>query len=152
MRGTVDTDFQFIDKELPKIEGWLLPEAAQLTVSLMRTQDSHEVGGPLLEFGVWRGKYLSLLYHASRERVIGIDIFEWGNTPEEVWNTFKRIFGDPSRLVLTRADSRDLTPTRISEIAGTHGCDLSRLTVPTRRMRSATISWSRKPCSLTVGS
>jgi hypothetical protein len=112
--GRLHMDVRFTDT----IEGWLLPEAAHLTIGLMRIQDSHNVNGAVLEIGVWRGKYLSVLYHASKGRVFGIDIFEWGNTEAEVGANFARVFGERSRLTLLRANSKDLTPAQIADFAG----------------------------------
>jgi hypothetical protein len=117
---TIDgEDLQFIEQKLPDIEGWLCPEAAQLTVALLRSQDGRGVEGAVLEIGVWRGKYLALLYHASTQRVVGIDIFEWGNSQEEVVGKFQKTFGDISRLTLIRADSRRLSSSQAPEIVGT---------------------------------
>jgi hypothetical protein len=115
------TDLQFIENTLPEIEGWLLPEAAQLTVALLRAQDEAGVDGGVFEVGVWRGKYLALLYHASTQRVAGIDIFEWGNTRQEVVDKFQKIFGDVSRLALVRADSGNLNASLVSNIMGALG-------------------------------
>jgi hypothetical protein len=115
----LSAEFQFIDTKLSSIEGWLLPEAAQLTVGLMLAQHRQAIDGPVLEIGVWRGKYLALLFHGSKERVVGIDIFEYGNTPEEVAERFRNIFGDAGRLTLVRADSRTLSPSQVINIVGT---------------------------------
>jgi hypothetical protein len=112
-------DLRFIETVLPKIEGWLLDEAAQLTAGLLRAQSRVYVTGALLEIGVWRGKYLALLYHGSTERVVGIDIFQHGNTEAEIYSAFVDVFGNHDRLVLECADSGTLSPSDLAALAGT---------------------------------
>src|SRR5271163_4670268 len=79
---TLIADFDFIETKLPAIEGWLEPPAAQLTAFLLREQLSQAIAGPVLEIGVWRGKYLSVMFLCSVGKVIGVDIFQYGNTEE----------------------------------------------------------------------
>jgi hypothetical protein len=112
-------DLHFIETVLPKIDGWLLNEAAQLTAGLLRAQSRADVAGAILEIGVWRGKYLALLYHASTERVVGIDIFRYGNTKDEIYSAFEEAFGSHDRLVLACANSLKLSPSDIATLAGT---------------------------------
>jgi hypothetical protein len=112
-------DLHFIETVLPKIDGWLLNEAAQLTAGLLRAQSRFCVAGAILEIGVWRGKYLALLYHASTERVVGIDIFRYGNKEADIYSAFEEAFGSRDRLVLACADSATLSPSDLAALAGT---------------------------------
>ena len=77
------------------------------------------MAGAILEIGVWRGKYLALLYHASTERVVGVDIFQYGNKKTEIRSAFEQAFGSCDRLVLTCADSATLSPSDLAALAGT---------------------------------
>lgn len=106
-------DLYFIETALPKIEGWLWPEAALLSAVLLRGQTKAEISGPLLEIGVWRGKYLSLLYRCSTETVIGIDTFGTRLLQEIVRTHIKDTSGSVERLVLIRSDSTKITPSQI---------------------------------------
>jgi hypothetical protein len=68
---------EFLTTRVEPIAGWLLPEAALLTAHLAAVQHSLGVAGPTLEIGVYKGKYLSVLYEVARpdEAVIGVDLF-----------------------------------------------------------------------------
>ncbi len=60
------------------IEGWMADEAADLTVRLFRWQWSRQAVTGVLELGVFKGKYLSLLAslaQGSGAPVVGIDAF-----------------------------------------------------------------------------
>lgn len=63
---------------LSDIDGWLADPAAIFTAHLMHVQTHRQVDGGVLELGVYRGKYLALLYLCSAEAqrpVLGVDIF-----------------------------------------------------------------------------
>ncbi len=60
------------------IDGWLLPEAADLTMRLCRLQAALGIRTGVLELGVYRGKYLALLgaLHAGTGLpLVGVDLF-----------------------------------------------------------------------------
>lgn len=60
------------------IEGWLQPDAADLSARLCRFQAANGAQTGVLEFGVYRGKYLALLaaLHAGTGcPVVGVDMF-----------------------------------------------------------------------------
>ena len=60
------------------LEGWLAPDAADLTVRLCRFQASLGLQTGVLELGVYRGKYLALLaaaHDGAGLPVVGVDMF-----------------------------------------------------------------------------
>lgn len=63
---------------LERIEGWLAEPAAQFTAWLMARQNADAIEGGIIEFGVYRGRYLALLYlcgRAMKRPVVGVDLF-----------------------------------------------------------------------------
>lgn len=73
-------DIKFVEEMLPRLKGWLFPEAAYMTCHLVRSQTSSGVRGPGLEIGVYEGRFLSLLVRLLRERsdaTVGIDTFQF---------------------------------------------------------------------------
>ena len=111
-------DSDFMQNVNAKIEGWLMDDAAQLTFGMLDYQDSTECAGAALEIGVWRGKYSSFLHQATTEPLFGLDIFKFGNTEAEVYETFRATFGDGHRLTLRTLNSTHLTPAGSSEVVG----------------------------------
>ena len=98
-------DTAFIAEKLPTVEGWLLDDAAYLTSALLRLQTQQGVSGSIFEIGVFAGKYLSLLYHLSadtRDRVLGLDTFEW-YPKAKVETTFTNLFGNTGRILISGA-------------------------------------------------
>ncbi len=60
------------------IDGWLSPEAADLTIRLCRLQAALGIRTGVLELGVYRGKYLALLgalYAGTGLPLVGVDLF-----------------------------------------------------------------------------
>ena len=113
-------DFHFIQDKLGKIEGWLLDGAALMTLALLRVQDQAGISGFAFEIGVFRGKYLSVLYQGTFDSgvpVVGVDTFEW-STREETLANFTGAFGEHDRLTLFKESSRTLGAERILEAGG----------------------------------
>ncbi len=114
------------------IEGWLNDDAAELTIEILRHQDSCAITGPLLELGVFRGKYLALVYAASAgsgDRVIGIDAFferigvplapEWRDSSmQSIREAISQVEPDLSRLEIIAADTTTLDTAAIAQLAG----------------------------------
>ena len=46
-------DRQFIATELPRIEGWLIDDAAHITCALARAQEQAGIAGGIFEIGVF---------------------------------------------------------------------------------------------------
>jgi len=62
------------------LEGWLLEQDALVTAFLLRLQESSSGRLPLLEIGVYAGKYLTLLMASAARtgaRTLGIDTFQF---------------------------------------------------------------------------
>lgn len=69
---------QEIKPALENIEGWLAEPAAHFTAWLMARQNRDAIAGGIVEFGVYRGRYLALLYvcgQAMKRPVVGVDLF-----------------------------------------------------------------------------
>ena len=70
-------------------------------------QEKAGIAGGVFEIGVFAGKYLSLLYHATEqtgEAVLGLDTFQWSPQAKVIEN-FDGAFGQHGRLRLWAADS-----------------------------------------------
>lgn len=108
----------FIDEIVSSIPGWLVRDAAYLTRFLLKAQESVTVGS-VMEIGVYGGKYLSVLYEASRtdpscRTVLGVDVFT--SIPQsEVSKLVNSACGERDRLDLVAADSTKLTPNFVLE-------------------------------------
>ncbi len=80
--------------------------------------------GPVLEIGVYRGKYLSVLYKLSEpdESVVGVDLFVDTGKPEEdsaiARGNVAAACGENARLRIVVGDSIELTTTRLREETG----------------------------------
>ena len=73
------SDTRFLQSVTNQIEGWLFEPAAHITQRLLRKQELNGDNKPLLEIGVYAGKYLSLLMASAARadaKVVGIDPFE----------------------------------------------------------------------------
>lgn len=76
---------EFQDSIVEKIEGWLNRVASLRTMDLLACQESSEFEGPLLEIGVYNGKYFSVLARSAQrtgDRLLGIDTFQWESEAE----------------------------------------------------------------------
>lgn len=81
MQLALDGDgYAFIERHTKNIPGWLEDYAAIRTLQLLDWQQANGVKGPVVEIGVFAGKYLSLLLRSatlSGERVVGYDTFQY---------------------------------------------------------------------------
>lgn len=114
----------FIASRVEPIPGWLNLEAAHLTHRLLLAQGELGITGPLLEIGVFKGKYLSVLYELSSplEKVVGVDMFVGADDVVQVVRDLRaniaRACGNDDRLRIVVEDSMKLTPERLSREAG----------------------------------
>jgi hypothetical protein len=63
---------------LPELTGWLDANAAYFTAYMLNSQHAANIKGPVLEIGVFAGKFLMLLHYLGRRHgniTAGIDIF-----------------------------------------------------------------------------
>ncbi len=113
-------DLDFIKTKLKDVEGWCLDDGAYLTACLMQAQTSAGYDSGILEIGVYKGKYLSLLYQRARrtsQPVVGIDLFQWSQ-PEGVTSKFLHLFGSLEGLDLVTRDSRGLDASEVIGMLG----------------------------------
>jgi hypothetical protein len=115
-----DDDFAFVQSHLSSIEGWLLDGAALFTLYLLHYQNKTCLQGPIFEIGVFRGKYLSVLYwgtQGTQTPVVGVDVFTWTSISET--ETYLRTaFTEIGRLKLIQASSHDFSPDNVIALCG----------------------------------
>src|ERR1700722_12160094 len=64
---------------ISQIHGWLNQGAAIRTMDILEFQESNAIRGPLLEIGVYKGKYFSVLLRSgikTGDNILGIDTFD----------------------------------------------------------------------------
>jgi len=74
----------FLRDVVHTIPGWLEDYTALRTMDLLEWQERNIARGPLLEIGIFAGRYFSLLLRsASRtgDAIVGLDTFEWIDEP-----------------------------------------------------------------------
>jgi len=114
-------DSHFFETVTAHIEGWLQDYAARLTVQILRFQETGDAGKPLVEIGVYAGKYLSLLMASAartRSTVVGIDTWQY-KPVEVVRENLNKLMPDLAGVVRFYGEpSTAFTATRLMEIAG----------------------------------
>lgn len=100
-----------------EIEGWLSPEATEITARLLGFQSRSRIRGGILELGVYKGKYLALLAALSRaenDRVVGVDAFyeRHGVFLPEIWRN------DAIERILSACERAGSDRSRVHLIAG----------------------------------
>jgi hypothetical protein len=113
-------DIDFINTKFSQVEGWCMDDAALLTVCLMRSQTKLGYDSAILEIGVYKGKYLSVLYNRAQrtaQTVLGIDTFHLSSR-EDVASMFAGLFGSVEHLNLVTHDSTRLEPAEVIEMLG----------------------------------
>jgi peptidoglycan/xylan/chitin deacetylase (PgdA/CDA1 family)/predicted O-methyltransferase YrrM len=114
----------FLRSRVEAIPGWMHAEAALLTAHLTELQRSLGISGPVLEIGVFRGKYLSVLYELSTpdERVVGVDLFVGASDKDAAAARARADIaaacGDDSRLAILVADSLELDAAKLARLSG----------------------------------
>lgn len=120
---------EFLGSRVEPIPGWLHVEAALLTAHLSRVQQALRIKGDMLEIGVFKGKYLAVLYKASAadESVVGVDLFvaadDAAKTADSVRANIAAACGGATRLKVIIADSLKLTA---SGLRAQSACDWFR--------------------------
>jgi hypothetical protein len=127
----VETTIAPLVERIRDIEGWLTDEAADLTASILSFQAQCGVQGAVLELGVFRGKYLALLFGLTadtHDRVIGIDAFfecngvllppHWRDEAiRRIRENVGKADPDLSRLSIIAANTNDLDAAAIARLA-----------------------------------
>ena len=110
-------------QRVDEVVGWLSPNAADFTYRLLQTETFQNTKGALVEIGVHKGKYLTLIAHAAEGQdrtMIGIDGFFSGyqqplddrwieNARSEIINNIRTLNASQS-VQIVRANSEDLSP------------------------------------------
>jgi hypothetical protein len=138
--ATAKMNFYFLSEKnwdsINKIEGWLSFSAASLTWLLVKELLRREVPGGLLEIGVYKAKYLSLIAlaaNASRRPIFGIDgFFEGFNRPlDDRWvqsardtmlNNIASVATYDGKILIIKANSTELSPKNLAAILGDKIC------------------------------
>lgn len=111
------------------VVGWLSPNAADFTLRLLQSESFRQVEGAVVEIGVHKGKYLTLIGYATRgqgRRMIAIDGFFSGYQQplNEQWLQKARAeiienissLSPDQKLEVVRANSEELSPKSFASI------------------------------------
>jgi hypothetical protein len=116
-----DSDTRFLQSVTNQIEGWLFEPAANITQRLLRKQELNGDNKPLLEIGVYAGKYLSLFMASAARanaKVVGIDTFEY-KPFEAVKETIAKLMPQlASTLTLYPESSRSFSTDKLIAVLG----------------------------------
>ncbi|HEY0394660.1 MAG TPA: class I SAM-dependent methyltransferase [Candidatus Elarobacter sp.] len=86
-RRWIDADDRtFFTGFVSAVPGWLEEYAALRTMDLLALQENARITGPLLEIGVFMGRYFAVLLRSAvraGERIVGVDTFQYFQ-PEEI--------------------------------------------------------------------
>jgi hypothetical protein len=113
----------FLRERVEATPGWLEHEAALFTGFLHGVQREMQMKGDVLEIGVYRGKYLSVLYALSErdEALVGVDLFVGDDQAEAARQArmyVEQACGDASRFQLFIGDSMQLDAPRLAAKCG----------------------------------
>lgn len=117
----MNADAGYIDRVTRRLEGWLTADDAEVTADLLRLQEATEGDAPLVEIGVYCGKYLSLLMASAartRSRVLGIDTFQFKDLASVVAGLTALVPDLMPGLSLHAGSSRELTPESLLGMLG----------------------------------
>ena len=110
----------FFEKFVCQIPGWLEDVAALRSMDFLGWQEESAITGPLLEIGVFHGRYFSILARsAGRQgsRIVGVDTFQWIDE-NKVWENLNLIRVDKSLVKLEKAKSTDLGTGDVISLCG----------------------------------
>lgn len=99
-------------KALAAIPGWLAETAALFTFHIMEAQDRHDIRGPALEIGVYKGKYLALLRVATDDDIVGIELCPGGDAQsavKEITENVRMVAGHCNNLKIAVENSHNLS-------------------------------------------
>ncbi|MEZ5290589.1 MAG: class I SAM-dependent methyltransferase [Vicinamibacterales bacterium] len=115
---------RYLDEGYHLINGWLHPSAVDVTLALGRLLRQSGMTGPVLEIGVWQGRYLSLLSFLGRadQPLVAVDPFV--HVPERarqiatLRENLARYAWRPERISLHERFSGEMTPADLLEAGG----------------------------------
>jgi hypothetical protein len=116
-----EDDRRFIETRLPGVQGWLGSNAAYFAAYVLNVQHASAITGPVLEIGVFAGKFLMLLHYLGRKHgnaTVGVDMFKDGPSPRAVLEHARALFGSTDGLTLHEINSAELTPAATLELLG----------------------------------
>ena len=135
MQTKSERNYEFYQSVVCAIPGWLNQGAAIRTMDMLEFQEEQGMRGPLLEIGVWAGRYFPILVRSAartNSRVVGVDLF--GNHPiETVQQTVVPLLGGSTAIaILIPAHSTELDApglldqlserARFISVDGSHEC------------------------------
>jgi hypothetical protein len=95
---------EFLREQVHKVKGRLNDYAAIRTIELLHWQEARGMSGPVLEIGVFAGRYFSILLRSAIRTgsvAVGVDTFQWVPQPVRVFMGW--------RLAATMSASRAAT-------------------------------------------
>jgi hypothetical protein len=122
----------FIDTVTNRIPGWLHDFTALASAEMLERQEKFGIRGPLLEIGVFAGRYFSLLLRSGSrggDHVFGLDTFQFVDRAAVTGHHLKEIFTDDlATLIAGRSGdfsaaklaARLGSPPRFISIDGSH--------------------------------
>ncbi len=117
-----EPDVAFLKGTFPTIGGWCEAEAAWITTHLLRYQQSLGRVAPMLEIGVYMGKFFSVLQNCARTAgggLLGFDTFEWVPT-HAVEHNMRSAFGSLDGIRLIPGDSTKMSTADLNGHLGGH--------------------------------
>ncbi len=112
---------EFLSSVVAKIPGWLHDFTALRTIEMMKFQEAASTSGPLLEIGVFRGRYFSIMLDSAIRTgadIFGIDTFQYVQEAV-VQSGLRAFFGDNmSRVHLIRGASTEFDAAALLQLLG----------------------------------
>jgi len=126
--------YDFLREQVHKVKGWLNDYAAIRTIELLDWQESQGMSGPVLEIGVFSGRYFSILLRSAARTggvAVGVDTFQWVSL-DTVRKSLAPIEGSGAAIFLSQPSTYLSGPDLLSalgakprffSIDGSHECD-----------------------------
>lgn len=108
---------KFYDSTVNQIDGWLHKITALITMEILSFQERNENLGSIIEIGVYKGKYFSILARScvrTNSILLGIDTFTYSNE-KEVHNNLK-FLNENNNIILLKEYSNRCNPEKILKI------------------------------------
>jgi hypothetical protein len=110
----------YIDQVTSRIPGWLHDYTALASAEMLERQESFGIRGPLLEIGVFAGRYFSLLVRSGArtgDHVFGLDTFQFVAHEAVVGHHLKDVLAD-ERVTLITGRSTDFSAADLRQRMG----------------------------------
>lgn len=129
-------NIEFHELVVDSIQGWLHRITSLATMELLSFQESQGDDGPIIEIGVYKGKYFSLLARSAtrtNSKILGIDTFTFSHEDEVLENLKLSNEISPENIILWRnfssqCNSKEVLKkikayARFISIDGSHECE-----------------------------